>query len=73
MLFMKERVIFDTFTVGAPGNLDLQIAKKLAEHLGLNHQSFYHPVADEESTFRDLEEIFEISDGLFDTVSLYQG
>lgn len=70
---MKERVIFDTFTVGAPGNLDLQIAKKLAEHLGLNHQSFYHPVADEESTFRDLEEIFEISDGLFDTVSLYQG
>ena len=73
LLFRKEKVIFDTFTVGVIGNPDLEIAKKLAEHMKLNHQSFYHPIADEEGTLRDLEEIFEIFDGLFDTLNLYQG
>ena len=72
LFFKKELGIVDAFTVGAPGNPDVEIAKKLSEHMKLNHQIFYHPVSNEKDTLRDLEEIFETFDGLFSTPELYQ-
>jgi hypothetical protein len=73
VLLKREGVSLDTFTVGVPGHPDIEIASRLAALLELNHNCVNHPILDEESVLKDLEEIFEFGDGLYDTFRLYQG
>jgi len=73
VLLKREGVSLDTFTVGVPGHPDIAIAARLAARLQLNHHCVNHPTLDEESVLKDLEEVFEFGDGLYDTFRLYQG
>jgi len=72
LLFKKEGLNFETTTMGPPGHPDVEIASKLAELLGLNHHVECPTVGEEQSVLEELDEIFEVSDGLCDIFRLYQ-
>jgi asparagine synthase (glutamine-hydrolysing) len=56
----------ETFSIGMPGSVDLQYARKVAEHLGTNHHEI---VVSEDDMFNAIPEVIRITE-TWDTTSI---